>query len=342
MFVRDSEISKHLGKEFANGVEATIHFHTGNETLVIRKEKIKNDKEVLEAKKIEVQLDNKYVVSLKSYSNNYSIYDKQEGGDLQSFMAKRHNEIPSLEARLNICQDILLGLNYLHSKEYVHGDIKPDNILLGYTEDSPNNLVAKLADFGRTLPLSQRQEGYADRYYPSEPVSRLYAKGVDRRFLDIHAICFVLLSVLAWHEEILCQPDEEECRNGVDFPLLEISSKNMVYLEELNSSDSHKSKYYEFNSDIKKAIDDDFSRNSDLMARVWEEIKDLLKTRGGISIEDLGDINPKNDHGLHFGKEIWKGIMGADFTPKGTSTSTEKLLKSLYVYRSTHFPIIID
>ena len=65
---------------------------------------------------------------------------------------------PSLEDLFNYCnrhfslktvcmlaKEMLLRLEYIHSKNYIHRDIKPDNFVLGLNEES--NLIY-LLDFG--------------------------------------------------------------------------------------------------------------------------------------------------------------------------------------------------
>lgn len=50
------------------------------------------------------------------------------GGDLRSFL--RHSEERLLEARARqIIQDVCTGMNFLHDKNAVHGDLKSGNIL---------------------------------------------------------------------------------------------------------------------------------------------------------------------------------------------------------------------
>ena len=43
-----------------------------------------------------------------------------------------------------ITEEILLALNFMHSKMIVHRDLKPQNILL----EDPDTLEVKLTDFG--------------------------------------------------------------------------------------------------------------------------------------------------------------------------------------------------
>jgi len=46
-----------------------------------------------------------------------------------------------------IFEKIVLAISYCHDSGYIHGDIKPDNILLGIELNGSVNDV-KLADFG--------------------------------------------------------------------------------------------------------------------------------------------------------------------------------------------------
>lgn len=53
-------------------------------------------------------------------------------------------------------RQICEGLEYLHSKNVVHGDIKEENILIGQLEDG--SLVAKICDFGHALKVKRNQK----------------------------------------------------------------------------------------------------------------------------------------------------------------------------------------
>jgi formylglycine-generating enzyme required for sulfatase activity/tRNA A-37 threonylcarbamoyl transferase component Bud32 len=53
-----------------------------------------------------------------------------EGGSLKSWLGKSGGKAPSVEKGLEMMVGILHGLEHLHSKNVVHRDLKPDNILL--------------------------------------------------------------------------------------------------------------------------------------------------------------------------------------------------------------------
>ena len=61
-----------------------------------------------------------------------------------------------------IMKQILMGLSYIHSKNIIHRDIKPDNILI--TEDFPYHV--KLCDFGSAKKVCDKNTPYiVSRYY---------------------------------------------------------------------------------------------------------------------------------------------------------------------------------
>nr|CAD7194646.1 unnamed protein product [Timema douglasi] len=67
------------------------------------------------------------------------------GQDLDSLLAKGGKTFP-LPAVLRIARQVLDVLEYMHSKSYVHADIKAANLLLGHLKGSENQVY--LVDFG--------------------------------------------------------------------------------------------------------------------------------------------------------------------------------------------------
>lgn len=68
------------------------------------------------------------------------------GGDLLTLLSKFEDRLPEDMAKFYIAE-MVLAINSIHELNYVHRDIKPDNVLL----DQSGHIV--LADFGSCLRL---------------------------------------------------------------------------------------------------------------------------------------------------------------------------------------------
>ena len=64
--------------------------------------------------------------------------------DLKTLLDKSRPEL-SWEAKYQLCLDIGAGLDVIHDCHLIHGDLKPENVLITHDENGP---VAKIADFG--------------------------------------------------------------------------------------------------------------------------------------------------------------------------------------------------
>lgn len=62
----------------------------------------------------------------------------------------------SLDDSLEVCWHILRGLEHIHAKEFIHADIKPDNVLIGM--NGVDSYSCKISDFGTCIPHSERRE----------------------------------------------------------------------------------------------------------------------------------------------------------------------------------------
>lgn len=97
------------------------------------------------------ELSHPFILKLfYSFSNDASIYlisEFCENGDLQSRLNK--GRVSELEAKFYIAE-IVLGLEYLHSKDVIYRDLKPGNILV----DIEGHI--RLADFGLARLLDEK------------------------------------------------------------------------------------------------------------------------------------------------------------------------------------------
>lgn len=80
---------------------------------------------------------------------------KSRSGDLAKFMKNVNGKKLSLYDRLRLCSDIAEAIRAMHSISIIHGDIKPENILI--FEDGANNIVPKLIDFGYSTLFAREQ-----------------------------------------------------------------------------------------------------------------------------------------------------------------------------------------
>ncbi|KAF2840209.1 kinase-like protein [Patellaria atrata CBS 101060] len=74
------------------------------------------------------------------------VFQKAKYGDLKAFVESTQGKRLSFEERLKFCKEIAAAITLMHSKDIVHGDVKPQNVLVFAEEDG--NYCAKVTDFG--------------------------------------------------------------------------------------------------------------------------------------------------------------------------------------------------
>lgn len=84
-------------------------------------------------------------------SNLYFVMDYYSGGDLLTLLSKYEDHLPESMMKFYVAE-IILAINSIHEMNYVHRDIKPDNVLVDVTGH------IKLADFGSCLQIGS--DGY--------------------------------------------------------------------------------------------------------------------------------------------------------------------------------------
>lgn len=116
------------------------------------------------------QLDSPYIVkmyfSFQTGDNIYLVMEYLNGGDCAALL-KSMGHLDEKWARFYMCE-ITLGLEFLHGRDVVHRDLKPDNLLI----DAQGHL--KLTDFGLSKVgfLGRRIDDRRDSTTPNSPVNR--------------------------------------------------------------------------------------------------------------------------------------------------------------------------
>lgn len=88
--------------------------------------------------------------------------------------------------------DIATGLSHLHSRNIIHGDLTPSNVLLKADVARPGGLLAKLADFGLSVKVPDNEDTVFNRrtgtpFYASRwPILQALSTLHQTKF---HALC---------------------------------------------------------------------------------------------------------------------------------------------------------
>lgn len=91
----------------------------------------------------------------------YNVYELATGGDLHSFLKRRYNchNLKDHYKESSIMHQLMSAMAYIHSRGYLHRDIKPQNILILRNE---THIHIKVSDFGLAVERKVSPDGFSD------------------------------------------------------------------------------------------------------------------------------------------------------------------------------------
>ena len=100
------------------------------------------------------------IIQISSWGFDYPSFDNLDFrplvkiekaiGSLKTFLERKS---ASTAIKHQLCLDVAEGLRHIHSCNIVHGDLKPDNVLVVESANPPVPFIAKLADFGAHIEI---------------------------------------------------------------------------------------------------------------------------------------------------------------------------------------------
>ncbi|KAM0452901.1 hypothetical protein ACHAO4_005320 [Trichoderma viride] len=75
------------------------------------------------------------------------VLQKAEHGDLKKFIESPRGKGLSLRERLDLCVDVAAAVTLMHREGIIHGDIKPENVLI-FASETDNKINTRVTDFG--------------------------------------------------------------------------------------------------------------------------------------------------------------------------------------------------
>lgn len=136
-----------------------------------------------------------YIINVYKYDASYPQYSMEYmDNNLEKYINENNNKLNKND-RKRIVYQIIRGLKYIHSKDTLHRDINPNNILLKEYEDT---LVVKISDFGLVkYPNSKLTSIGTDfKGYFNDPILRTI--GFDQYDIEheIYALTYTVYYVM--------------------------------------------------------------------------------------------------------------------------------------------------
>ncbi|CAG7869721.1 unnamed protein product [Brassica rapa] len=140
--------------------------HTGDRA--IKTAELSHASSLMDEGRIMIRLQSPFVVrcygdeiAREGYSTQYNlILEYCSGKTIADLIEDNHGELLESEAKV-FARDVLSGLTYIHDRNIVHCDIKPDNLLLSPTavRFRSTGYLTKIGDFGLAMEKGSVEYG---------------------------------------------------------------------------------------------------------------------------------------------------------------------------------------
>jgi len=159
--MKSFRIDKILGKGSFGTAYLATHLPTGRVCVVKKIQTTPETRDMsLHEAHVGMTVSSENVCKTIAYTedseNVYIIMEYIEGMDLYEFITNKpgiFQKIPGL--LLFVITKIVQGIRDFHEAGFVHGDIKPENIFIGLSQDKMEITCVKLMDFGLSKPISE-------------------------------------------------------------------------------------------------------------------------------------------------------------------------------------------
>jgi serine/threonine protein kinase len=201
-----------------------------------------------------LQINFVYPILIQSTSRNISLYSFFNGYDLYQCIHSQQIQKKNILHFLSLFESLIIGLSMLNEKEWVHNDIKLENILF-----HPNHNSFKIIDLEESLNTidnyiqlekenkinigCDKQDLY---YYYIWPIDRWFKYHSNEMMLDYHLIPeFYIKSLDFSHYDILLILFSIKYRQKI-YSTTPFTSENILYIEYSHSSTRSYTQYKEY------------------------------------------------------------------------------------------------
>jgi serine/threonine protein kinase len=116
-----------------------------------------------EKRALDILGDHQYIIKLYKASERGLFFEYHLLRSIRRYYESQNGTLPSLDQRLQLCHQSIVGISYIHSKNILHNDISARNILLS------SNMEIKICDFGSSTFVGEKIHEFNEFRYVDHP-----------------------------------------------------------------------------------------------------------------------------------------------------------------------------